>query len=600
MKTRIQKRFLLIPVLYIAIIISLMVLQFSTAVPFHEKWNNLELSGIKNKHRLDNLKDIKELNIILNGITISFNRTTKVQIHTIDGQIHNVGIIGYELTDTGILCFFDKGLNLQIQSMPGEIKIEPFIDIDTRNIKQIVLTYNLNNSFTMEFSESGEAAVLNNGSQNFLLSSNIGASIKTDTIHFYPDQDSFPPLSLAEGGTIAKFYYQTIQDDLADFINEAELTVLLNNYINSSWSGWDIDRYRHNSWQFTGRSPQLTENLINAYLAESVTRGVYGRVYGRIRSSLDAKAIPLTYQSSVFLGDIINQGDTISEELSTLQSVTGNQLDSGDFSILEHTESTRVLASFSDIRKRIRNSVQANGVEGFSPLMLKNLLVFYINDYSDSLSSSEENYLINLLEQIILPGLVKNDHGIFLGSNDHIDTELSLETGLLLAQLTGTPEYSDLAAIGRELVSSVLSTADDWGFFHGQLDTEGNAISENDYIAPEEIYALLPQVEFYPRFIDTGSIISQNSWIFSAANKIDFQKTTTNTRLDVHFPEGFTHHLIVNNLNDLKSVSFYGINWTNDVRFQYYNRGYYYSRNNNRIFMKVKHYKSTETIIFFN
>ena len=90
-------------------------------------------------------------------------------------------------------------------------------------------------------------------------------------------------------------------------------------------------------------------------------------------------------------------------------------------------------------------------------------------------------------------------------------------------------------------------------------------------------------------------------WAWTSAKAIS---TTTDAEgtitIQTSFPAGYTHYMIINNVEPFKSIEIYDMLFRTDPRFESYNSsGYVYDAETKTLFLKYRHKTYTEKVRLF-
>lgn len=90
-------------------------------------------------------------------------------------------------------------------------------------------------------------------------------------------------------------------------------------------------------------------------------------------------------------------------------------------------------------------------------------------------------------------------------------------------------------------------------------------------------------------------------WAWTSAKSISTSTDEDGTiTLQTSFPAGYTHYMIVHNVEPFKSIEIYDMMFRTDARFESYNSsGYVYDASSKTLFLKYRHKTYTEKVRLF-
>jgi hypothetical protein len=380
-------------------------------------------------------------------------------------------------------------------------------------------------------------------------------------------------------------------------------------------AAWTQDQYTSgvSRWQdqiFTAwnRTPTAfldNEELITAYIADSVQRGSYQEVLSRIpRSFLDSSR--QTYLSSPFLGSLTRGSRSLSSEedlrtsrFAELASGSPAEFLAGPHAFIENA--VRGNDALVD-----RGIVALSGLEApaldMVPVILEACVDLAVYRRDDSLMPLVEPSLSLIAEGLRKDGA--NDRVLVFAENDGVltaDTEFNVRLGAALDQYGRLTGWEDWAAVGRSLVLSVLAQTDTVGMIPSafSLDSGGVfAAVRESRLSAARLYPYLG-LDNYPRAERiTGS---SGSWMWTAASSVNVTRDDGITDIAVAFPAGETHYIIFRNIEPFGKIQLHGIDYRTDLRFERYDSsGWYYESSEQILLLKMKQRNPVEHIVIYS
>jgi hypothetical protein len=360
------------------------------------------------------------------------------------------------------------------------------------------------------------------------------------------------------------------------------------------------------AWTRTPTASLDNEELITAYITDSIHRGNYKEVIARIpRSFLDSTR--RTYVSSVFLGRL--------DRAQILLAAAERERTSRLTELLANGELAEFLAephTFAENAIRGNTTLIDQGIALFSRLETPALnLVPMILEARVDLTGyrSEDTSLESLIEPALLlitESLRKDEiDGRILVFEDNdgeltANTEFNLRLGAALdhyGQLTG---LEDWAALGRSLILSVLAQTDTVGMVSPVFtlsDDDTFTASREARFSAARFYRYL-HLGNYPRVERIAGGI--NGWAWTAGSSIAVTQSGNITDIAVTFPVGETHYIILRGIRPFTKIQLYGIDYRTDPQFERYDSsGWSYSSSEQSLLLKVKHQQTVEHIVIY-
>ncbi|MCQ2610381.1 MAG: hypothetical protein MJ169_01405 [Treponema sp.] len=103
---------------------------------------------------------------------------------------------------------------------------------------------------------------------------------------------------------------------------------------------------------------------------------------------------------------------------------------------------------------------------------------------------------------------------------------------------------------------------------------------------------------YYPHYLDLGNATGAPVWAWTIAKNIGLTQNENRTvSLDIDFPLGLTHYIIVTGINPFRRIQIYNMDFRTDPQFEIYNSsGYVYRLSMKGLLLKSRH-KSQHEII---
>ncbi|MBT3271546.1 MAG: hypothetical protein HN368_00205, partial [Spirochaetales bacterium] len=372
----------------------------------------------------------------------------------------------------------------------------------------------------------------------------------------------------------------------------------------SAFQDWTTGRYNRatGTWTMPDGSQSFSEVLLSAVLSEASSRGVLSNTLNSLRNATTLHQDKTTWVTAPHLGDIVNRG---------------RDIEIGDQNLIERinsliTQENSDVFAIPDLLKFVADRAPARMFQNLADLTSRinldnlslNTTVSMLTAYSESTNLNDPlaeafSRFRGLIESRLLSSLVLTDRGLFLGSGPElVDIAASISGGLIIARI-GEDEGNTLYEnIGRELVVSALTFTDDSPYLPAIAKTDENTIANSSgAILPEEIYASLTGSDFYPHQVSLSESAGPGIWAWTVSNEFDVRKTPNGLVISFEYPVKSTHHFILKGIAPFSGISFFGIQWKSDPRFQFYNSGWLYSEADEALYVKITHSEVREELV---
>ncbi|HUX22887.1 MAG TPA: hypothetical protein VMW69_16745, partial [Spirochaetia bacterium] len=530
MNTRVSKKYYLIPLFYIGLIGALLYLQFAREEPFHLRFGSLEVTG----HIIAGQTDppaLADISLRMSGLSFSFGRTTQVRVALENGSSQSVSFKSYSTIPNGVQLAFSSGLSLQFL-VRGEgqdiLSIIPSVPAGVQ-VSSVTLPYSVSKGDRTK-SRSGIPVLTvtqstSGGDETHVLSLPFQSQVEPNdnTIVLAATGGKFGPASY---GPAAKpnldpvVYWFEQNGDLPD---PAAFSKAVKSFLDKAWSGWTSTRFDQaaGTWQMRDGSPSFSELILTSLLSESLTRDSYGTWFAAMRNAAALNPGGLTLESAPYFGNIISSYSTYAASQAQVLLDDEQQIQQGGdaaFAI------PGLLAYVTDHGSQTTAQALLARMAGakVDTLNLQSVVNLLDDDLSaESLGYQGSDYLhaaVELINQRVLPSIIRTGSGYFLQTEEGTaDVASSVFAGSLLIKAGTRTKDSIIEAIGRELIVSALSLADNEGFIPGRLAISGDTVSGSEgFLAPEKIYPWISPQSYFPREIPLAEKVGKGVWAWAA------------------------------------------------------------------------------------
>jgi hypothetical protein len=378
-------------------------------------------------------------------------------------------------------------------------------------------------------------------------------------------------------------------------------------YLELAYRGWKSGRYNAGSdtWTLPDGSRQFQEAAMVGMVAEGFRR----------RDTVDLNAVKgmssrheenITALAAPYVGLLVLTDEQRRERGEETARRIREQVQAGDpalFSEVNHLVEFLLFSGDSRLVSEVASFIAEANLEEkeMNGRQLAGLVEFYVdagNLYPERFAGYEKLYA--LIDSMLLPRMGRMDGGLFLFDDDSVDLMASLKAGYYLQEIGRGESRTLLEEIGRTMVVSALSLADDAGYLPAGLSStagqEGG--SRSGFILPEDVYPLLAENRYYPQPVFLYKELGSEVSLWTVAQNISASRGNDAYTISFSFSAGATHHMVIRNVPPFAYLELYGIRWNGTRQFQYYDAGgWYYDRASQTLFLKVRHKRSREEVV---
>ena len=426
------------------------------------------------------------------------------------------------------------------------------------------------------------------------------------------DEENRMLLIAGEGGSVS---YRVIPDQNSsspvDFILPEAQTA---NAYSEALSSW-----RDQNFSFWNRtvSDQNNEDVIIAYAGEAIVRGTYKAAIAAVPQAF-LRSASRTYESSVYLGGLDDAyRSLVSSEREKITRLS-RQINEKSLEFLKENRVIEYLA----VRGQ-NNFIDAGAelVRSIDPAVLAlDIAPGILEGYVDwkTYRPNNENPFERLVDQacFVITGslhnaMIKKDSGsgsqaspsanaVFSLTEGQGDTEFNLRLGRALLLYAMTEQNETMAGIGRSLILSVLSLGGSSGTVNAGLVLLPNGeITEDpakEEISTARLCRILAPLDTFPKAImlDTSA---NGIWAWTAAQAISTVQQNDTLDINVRFPAGETHYMLIRGIRQFSRIQLYGMDFRSDPQFERYDSsGWVYYPQEQILVLKMKHRTAEERV----
>ena len=352
----------------------------------------------------------------------------------------------------------------------------------------------------------------------------------------------------------------------------------------------ELSKWRDNNYSLWNRTiqDQLSEDTVVAYAGEALARGTYRAAVAAVSPAF-LRSAGRTYESSVYLGSI---GDAqrllITREREKI-ALLSRQLNDKS---LEFLKEPRVIKYLAIRGQNNFINTGADLVRTIDPAILAlDITPGILEGYIDwkTYRPNTDNPFERIVDQacfVITESLEKigsdpNEADTlvfsFLGSEDN--TAFNLRLGKALLAYAEDVNDTVKAGIARSLILSSLSMAG--------MEGEPSAA---------RLYRILTPLDAYPRAVSISDA-PNNVWAWTTAPEVNAVITTDVMDITVRFPAQETHYMIIRGIRPFARLQLYNMDFRSDPQFERYDSsGWAYYAQEQTLVLKMKHRTIDENI----
>ena len=551
-------------VLYSLIILGIFALQFRSQSIFSKNFSQLRLTLTKNKDESQKNPYLDTFYIAYKGMTLFSDEENKsVLTYSNGNKVPLVFSDWKEIDENSFELLFSENVSL-LCKLSGEKKDSLNVSVDLpKNSTEVSIPYKFSKSYTVTDSTSKKMILKSNNTQTALRAPEITSS----QILLLASNDS---LSYSDYVPVTRFTFESILENPL-----AQLDLYMQTKKNIKNASVNL---------FSTSLDSLTEQAVNAYMAEMTPKGKYLDAIAQVPASFK-DGTRRTYLSAPYLNNLVNMNTSLVMQLENLDYKVTFALEKKDLSIFE----TENLAQFLLTRKStIANQVLQlpATLESFEPTTEQASGI--LNTYASLKIEYPEmaDLLIPVLDkslEIVETACFTENDLLFVSSNNEkLNNLQSIRIGKSLVNYGSVVKNTTIQAGGYMLINSQIPTVENL-----DLRTTG------------EIYAILEEDStFYPHMNFIHKENGVTTWAWTVAQSISYSKDEEGTiSFATKFPQGATHYMILNNIEPFKSIEIYGMKFRTDPRFETYNSsGYVYNARTKTLFLKYRHKSETEIV----
>lgn len=603
---RLQKRYLMIPFLYAAVVLFLFYLHLTDITPFQYRHEALVLSGESSVFRNGSIRTVKSLELELSGLSIAFDRKTRLELETKDGMKHRLGPIGYEALEGGFRVRFRSDIALDFLYRNETLsRLEIKIDApDPEALERIFLPLEVAPGAELTREEGIPVITYRRHAEEapFFLVLKEGVTYRPSAgrLEIETAGGPLPELVLEEspdkrGDAFA--YWFSRNTEMAD---QGDYRQARAAYLEKARSGWTTGRFKPGQgvWSLKGGRDQYSEEIVTALLSSSLNSPEYSRIlYNVTRASRrypegrDLLSAPLLGGILKGYREALGREEPLLKELRVYAEI-------GNPDLFLNKNLGPLYLKYPDEAWSRHIQALAADVADFTLEQQLGLFSFY-QYLRQNLAASGDLFpsLRDFPSRYLLPRIKVLDEGLFVADlQDRLDMKATVRTAALLLTEGAYREDELYSSLCYELMGSLFRLSDSRGYLPRFLLAGDDGLVSDGILPPEGVYPLLPDLEYYPSWHYFQTAGGRSLRVFTAAEALDFEETPDGYLFSGRFPSGSTHYLLFEGVPRLAFVQLFGVSWNPFSRFESYPSGWF-QEGAGACFVKIEHKREREKIL---
>ena len=597
MKIQIEKKYFLIPILYVCVIGIFLYLHFAGNQTFTEEYGEITFSWTTSSTGRGK-GGLSSAVISGGGVRFAFNEEQGIEAVTDNNTMQPLSLSAYELGDEGFSISFQGGISLRFFNRGGpekRITIAPEQTGAAGNIKAIRIPYSLEEGSSREQPSQLPLLIIDTAEdEKTFLSVSPASRIDTEKSQLILNREnadfSRVIIEQPQNSEINPYAYWFARGN--SFAETAEqYRAALDSFVNNAYSGWS-SRYNaaEGGWSDGEGTVGFREKTAAAFLAEALSRDEYDAVLTLIRSSVERNEQQLTFLTAPFLGNLPRHVSTLQQRDSREIQAIEELLRDEDPALITRDNLLRFIIGhgpFSLVQEVLRFTESLDPTE-LPPEQCLGLIKMY-NQRIEGIAEADRilEPLALSAQEKLLTHIRRNSDGLFVRNRGgSFNVPLSIETGKHLIIKGNNDGSTPVIFIGQELLRSSLNLADENGIIQAFDQT----------VLPEDIYPVLIENRFYPHEISLFDELGPGSWIWTIADFTAINPEQDGLTLSFTFPAEETHHMILQGVEPFTQLQMRGIPWRSDPAFERYPLGWIYNQAAGTLSVKLTHETEEETI----
>ena len=580
---------MVVPFVYVAVIFTLLYLQFSGNLTVRRTLGPLQFTGTLEAGEDDIGYSITAARLEFAGLIVELSADSPVIIRVPDGEDEILVPIGYRVEDEYILIELDDASILRFEVLSREtmeLQIVPEGSDQWPQDGTLVLPWRFAPGVRLG-AESVTGQLVRDIRVNdryyfFSVPARSTIELNTQIVELPLDQ-SLRMIRFAEQISRDVDIIATAFSDGQRRITDEFYRGAISQFRDVAYLGWSTTRLNAGSgtWAMRDASPRFSEEVLTAYLAEEWDRGQFVTAFNQMRRAADLHPDQIGRLSAVFLGNLRAVWPAAIAEDERQAEALAARIARDDVSVFHRED----LLEFAALRGneevfrdalRLASEVSLHDID--VPLAISLAATHVLSSHPTADSRSTTRRFLELFDDVVLPAVRQFDERFFIetGQNE-IDPRVSLRAGVALER-SGRMEGNQLhVTVGRNLVLSVLQLADSNGFIPRLIFFDESGIQRQEgAFGPEEIYQILIDNPSYPRMVSLYDEVGAGTYIWTLVPFPEIDISPDQWSFTLEYPRNRTHFVLIRGVPRFGTLNLFNLVWRNDPSFELYIKGRHY------------------------
>jgi hypothetical protein len=563
--------FAFLPLLYLAIVLALIAVQFSKKnASFSQSLGDLTIAG-----KSAAAGEPAEITLRGRGLVFLFDAAHFLQADGRDGTSARLKPLSWTWKDGNAIVTFQQNLQLVFEKVAGSdaLLIHPLANDAAKRFSALRIPFAPRSGARVNRNDRGSfVEIVTENSR--LLASVDGAQdhIDADAFVLAAGASGFRPVRVDPLAALSPDLAWVTVDNKTD---PAAAEVALNQYWDRAYKGWLS-------------APTFTSRLADAWAREALARGDYPNVLDRIDGLRRSSGSDWTFDASAYLGDVVDLTGQKRRDVEAASSRTQPDW-AGQGRLWYQARLYGPEGSADRVKGLLLQAKIPDDAPGLVGL-LQNLLTLQALQPSDTVAARVQD-----VQHAMLAKVVRREGELFVQPSAGL---LDLKSGLILGRLwldaARTLSNQAYGSAGAQLVASALSFQDTGGRLPETLVIQdGQIIRQEGTLLPEDIYAAVKPAQ--PQETEL-SAWGPGSFVRAPAKVTEQTITAVAAKFSFRFPAGAAEHIVIAGVPAFDHITMHGIRWRTDPQFQSYTDGWYYSTSTKTLYVKIKHREDLEEL----
>lgn len=580
---------MVVPFVYVAVIFTLLYLQFSGNLTVRRTLGPLQFTGTLEAGEDDIGYSITAARLEFAGLIVELSADSPVIIRVPDGEDEILVPIGYRVEDEYILIELDDASILRFEVLSREtmeLQIVPEGSDQWPQDGTLVLPWRFAPGVRLG-AESVTGQLVRDIRVNdryyfFSVPARSTIELNAQIVELPLDQ-SLRMIRFAEQISRDVDIIATAFSDGQRRITDEFYRGAISQFRDVAYLGWSTTRLNAGSgtWAMRDASPRFSEEVLTAYLAEEWDRGQFVTAFNQMRRAADLHPDQIGRLSAVFLGNLRAVWPAAIAEDERQAEALAARIARDDVSVFHRED----LLEFAALRGneevfrdalRLASEVSLHDID--VPLAISLAATHVLSSHPTADSRSTTRRFLELFDDVVLPAVRQFDERFFIetGQNE-IDPRVSLRAGVALER-SGRMEGNQLhVTVGRNLVLSVLQLADSNGFIPRLIFFDESGIQRQEgAFGPEEIYQILIDNPSYPRMVSLYDEVGAGTYIWTLVPFPEIDISPDQWSFTLEYPRNRTHFVLIRGVPRFGTLNLFNLVWRNDPSFELYIKGRHY------------------------